>query len=124
MDTHCPLSPPRTLEQSLVHSTPSPTHPCQSIFRLKLLQKIDRVVDECKSGALASTKLSFEAKRLYLVRRTPVHLGQLLTYLRFGHVRHVWVDDIHNLHRYTNEWECARVSICVSEECGGTGMCA
>lgn len=63
-------------------------------MRLKLLERLDGIVDEREAGALAAAVLGAEAEDRDLVLARLVHLRELGAQLVLGHAGAVGVEDV------------------------------
>uniref|UniRef100_A0A147BFC7 Putative secreted protein n=1 Tax=Ixodes ricinus TaxID=34613 RepID=A0A147BFC7_IXORI len=72
------------------------TIPAQPILGLKLLGKVQCVVDEGEAGGLATSELGPEAEAEHHVRGGVVHGTQLLPHLGLGDGAPVRVNDVHH----------------------------
>jgi hypothetical protein len=61
---------------------------------LEFLQCLGRIVEQCKSGCLSTTKLCAKTENIDLVLIGLVHLGEFLAELIFGDVGTTWVEDV------------------------------
>jgi hypothetical protein len=66
--------------------------------RLKLLESVDRIVDEREAGALAATELGAETEDGYLILLCLVEFAKLASELVLGHVGAIGVEDIAGKH--------------------------
>ncbi len=73
------------------------TYPAKPVFGLKLLSKVQRVVDESEASCLATTKLCAESEAEHYIRGGLVHAGELLAHLSLGNGGTARMKHIHNL---------------------------
>ena len=90
---HCraPRQAPRQDTGTGMLICPSCTHPDQPVLGLKLLGRVQVIVDEAKARALATTKLRLQAEDEDGVQVLDVvHLGQLLPQLLLHAAQRPW----------------------------------